>query len=313
MAHSLYLPGETDTTVNFAVKTDSGMKAIPYRVAARMAWEYPYAFGQAQESLQDRLVTASLYGMRLTRPGYTDPRSHPAPPAATESPAAKEAACVAYVTDADVSDSQEPRCRVANGEDGREAFIYPEACCEALEGMPCYFATVEQWIAHWNTFHVAVAPAITCIVAGCPAKFHTGPETVDAFFRHVQLRHKDLSVCGKWPRLNQLVRMGMGVGPNMCYWPPSAGNGPHLRPDQVNFLSPEEIQDPFLAARWVACTEFHTLVRRGRPKPKKDAKPERAADLPVEMSPRPSTGEAGMVLDPPQTKVIAGRPPARLC
>ncbi len=131
-----------------------------------MAWEYPYAFGQAQESLQDRLVTASLYGIRLIWPGYADPRSHPAPPAAAETLATKEAACVAYVTDADVSYTQEPTCRVATGKDGRMAFICPEACCEALEGMPSYFATVEQWIAHWNTFHVAVEPVITCIVTG---------------------------------------------------------------------------------------------------------------------------------------------------
>ncbi len=127
---ALYLPGETDTAVNFAVNTDTGMKAIPYRVAAPMAWEYPYAFGQAQESLQDRLVTASLYGMRLTQPGYTDPRSRPAAPAAADSPAVKEAACVAYVTDADVSSSQEPSCAVANGEDGRKAFICPEATAQ---------------------------------------------------------------------------------------------------------------------------------------------------------------------------------------
>ena len=99
-----------------------------------------------------------------------------------------------------------------------------------------------------------------------------GPETVDAFFRHVQLRHPDLNEGDKWPRLNQLVRVGMSVGPNTCYWPPSAGNGPHLHPDQVNSLSPEEMQAPFLAARWVARTEFHTLVRRGCPKPKKDGK-----------------------------------------
>ncbi len=59
-----------------------------------------------------------------------------------------------------------------------------------------------------------------------------GPETVDAFFRHVQLRHPDLSEDGHvWPRLNQLVRAGMNVGPNTCYWPPSSGNstGPSTR------------------------------------------------------------------------------------
>ncbi len=138
--------------------------------------------------------------------------------------------------------------------------------------MPCYFATVEQWVAHWNTFHVAVAPVLTCVVAGCPAKFHTRPEMVDAFFRHVQNWHSNLSEKGKWPRLNQMVRMGLSVGPNTCYWPRSLGNGPHLRPDQVSFLTLEEMQDPFLAARWVARTEFHALVRKDRPKPKKDGK-----------------------------------------
>ncbi len=116
MDRALYLPAETDTPVNFAVDTSTGRMAIPYWVAAPMAWEYPYAFGQAQEPLQDCLVTASLYGIRLIRPGYTDPRSRPAPPAAAKTPAAKEAACVAYVTDADVSHMQEPTCMVCHRE-----------------------------------------------------------------------------------------------------------------------------------------------------------------------------------------------------
>ncbi len=155
MERALYFQAELDTPVNFAVETPTGKMAIPYRVAAPMAWGYLYTFGQAQESLQDRLVTASLYGIWLVRPGYTDPRSHPASPAAAETPAPKEAACAAYVTDADVSCKQEPDCCVATGHDSRVAFISPEAGCEALEGMPCYFATVEQWLAHWNTFQVS--------------------------------------------------------------------------------------------------------------------------------------------------------------
>ena len=224
MQRALYFPAERDTPVNFAVETATGKMAIPYRVVAPMAWEYPYTFGQAQESLQDRLVTASLYGIWLIWPGYTDPQSHLASPAAAKTPAAKEAACAAYVTCVDVSCMQEPDCSVATGNDGRVAFICPEACCEALEGMPCYFANVEQWIVHWNTFHVAVAPVITSMVTGCPAKFHTGPDMVDAFLRHMQNWHPSLSESGKWPRLNQLVRVGMSVGPNTCYWPPSSGS-----------------------------------------------------------------------------------------
>ncbi len=60
MERALYLPAETDTPVNFAVESSTGKMAIPYQMAAPMAWEYSYAFGQAQEPLQDRLVTASL-------------------------------------------------------------------------------------------------------------------------------------------------------------------------------------------------------------------------------------------------------------
>ncbi len=138
--------------------------------------------------------------------------------------------------------------------------------------MPCYFATVEQSIAHWNTFHVAVAPVITCMVTGCSAKFNSGPDTVDAFFRHLLNQHQDLSDEGKWLRLNSLIRAGMGSGPNTCYWPPSSGNGPHLHPNQVNSLTSDEMQDPFLAAQWVARTEFHNLVCKERPEAKKSGK-----------------------------------------
>ncbi len=269
MEHALYYPTKQDGPVNFTVESASGKMAIPYRIAAPMAWEYPYTFGQAQESLQDRLVTASLYGIRLVRPVYTDPWSCLAAPATAKFPAAKEAACIAYVTDADVSCTQEPNCTIATGGDSRVAFTCPESACGAL---PCYFATVEQWIAHWNTFHVAVAPVITCMVAGCQAKLNTGPDTVDAFFRHVQNQHQDLKDGGKWPRLNGLIRAGMSSGPNTCFWPPSSGNGPHLRPNEVKFLTVDKMQDPFLDATWVVHTEFHDLVRKGHPKPKKSGK-----------------------------------------
>ncbi len=123
MERALYFPAERDTSVNFAVETATGKMAFPYRMVVPMAWEHPYTFGQAQESLQERLVTASLYRMQLVWPGYTDPPSHPASPAAVEAPAAKEAACTAYVMDADVSCTQEPDCRVAAEHDGRTAFI----------------------------------------------------------------------------------------------------------------------------------------------------------------------------------------------
>ncbi len=76
--NSIYVPGLDDTPVNFAIRPNLGqIKAIPYRVAAPMAWECPYACGQLQESLTDQLVTASLYGIQLVRPGYSSPQAGP--------------------------------------------------------------------------------------------------------------------------------------------------------------------------------------------------------------------------------------------
>ena len=78
IVNSIYTPGPDDTPVNFAIRAQLGkVKAIPYWVAAPMAWEYPYAYGQLQESLTDRLVTASLYGIQLIRLGYSSPQAGP--------------------------------------------------------------------------------------------------------------------------------------------------------------------------------------------------------------------------------------------
>ncbi len=154
MENALYFPAECDTPVNFVVMYAAKM-VILYRVAAPMAWEYPYAFGQAHKSVQDRLGTASMYGMRLVRTGYTGPQAQLEVPAAAEAPAVKQAACVAYVIDADVSYTQEMDCTIIHTPGGRVAFTCPEEQCGVADDMPCYFATVEQWITHWNTFHVA--------------------------------------------------------------------------------------------------------------------------------------------------------------
>ena len=100
--NSLYVPGPDDTPVNFTYH--SGLRrvmAIPYWVAAPMAWEYPYAYGQLPESLTDRLVMASLYGVQLVRPGYFSPQSGPEAYSESDWPSRKARACANYVLDAD--------------------------------------------------------------------------------------------------------------------------------------------------------------------------------------------------------------------
>ncbi len=72
--------------------------AVPYHVVAAMAWKYPCAFGQAQESLLDRLMMASLYGIQVLRPSYISAQSRPEPIETLDTPEAKKATSCAYVT-----------------------------------------------------------------------------------------------------------------------------------------------------------------------------------------------------------------------
>ncbi len=103
----------------------------------------------------------------------------------------------------------------------------------------------------------------------------------------------------------------MSIGPNTCYWPPSSGNGPHLHPDQVNYLTPEEMQDPFLAARWVTRTEFHDLVRKGRQSRRRAAKLARAAALLAKRLLVPNVGGAVTMAVLPLMRVTVGQAPAQ--
>ncbi len=111
---SLYVPGPEDTPVNFAYRSGFGqVQAIPYRVAAPMAWEYPYAYGQLQESLTDQLVTASLYGIQLVRSGYYLPQAGPEGYSEAEWQRRKPQACANYVLDTDTSQCDYSPLKVA--------------------------------------------------------------------------------------------------------------------------------------------------------------------------------------------------------
>ena len=220
----LYVPGPEDTPVNFAYRSGfRQVQVIPYRVAAPMAWEYPYAYGQLQESLTDRLVPASLYGIQLVRPGYYSPQAGPSAYSEAEWQRRKSQACADYVLDTDTSscDYSPPQGSIGVTSNGEEAFICREVGCGAMPDMPCYFATAEQYTAHWNTFHVAVAPTMTCMVRGCGVKFPPGPDSLDAFFRHCKEKHEAESDGGKWGRLRNWARKGIDLGPNRHYWAPT--------------------------------------------------------------------------------------------
>ncbi len=120
---------------------------------------------------------------------------------------------------------------------------------------------------------MAISPKINCPETGCPCKIPASPDSVDAFLRHVTRAHGYLQQDGKWPRLNDIVRRGIDIGPNPYYWPPREEHGSHLRPSEVNNLTSTDMKEPFLAARWVARTRFDELVRAERPAARKSSQP----------------------------------------
>ncbi len=266
---SQYVPGPYDTPVNFAVRMALGrVMAIPYRVIAPMAWEYPYAYGQLQESITDRLVPASLYGMQLVRPGYTSPQAGPEVYPESEWLKHKSEACANYILDTDTAQCGygAPFGSIGTSTTGEDAFTCSEPGCGFMAGYALYFATAEQYVAHWNTFHVAVAPAFTCLLRGCGVKFAPGPDSLDAFFRHVtEKKHAAESDGGSWRRLKIWARKSVVLAPNPQYWPPSEEPFVPARPSGVQNLDEEDMKDPFKAARWVARTTFQSYVAKARP------------------------------------------------
>ena len=115
LARHHYFPTPEDSPVNFSYRVGSATYAVPYHVVGPMTWEYPYHSGQAQEDLHDRLVPASLYGLKVTRPGYCSADAKPA--TATEALVAFDSrkGYVDHVSDTDVNAHAVPVGRVGQG------------------------------------------------------------------------------------------------------------------------------------------------------------------------------------------------------
>ena len=146
-----------------------------------MALEYPYQNGQAQKDCSDRLVPASLHGLKVVRPGYLLASDRPA----TSTPACDSGKGYAdHISDTDVNKHAHLAGYIGQGHQGRALLICPQPECAVAGGHSFLFATLEQWVAHWNTFHVAVAPLSHCMVRACEFKTAAAPDSLDAVFRH---------------------------------------------------------------------------------------------------------------------------------
>ncbi len=160
-------PTLTTSPVHFGYRVRSVTLALPYCIVGPMAWEYLYQHGQAQEDLPDHLTMASLYEMWVVRPGYQSAFHRSATVERTQATCNHGETYWHHFSDIDLNKDAWPVGFTGEAEQGCTTFICPQLECSVVGGMPFYFATLEQWAAHWNTFHVSVTPDIPvwCAVA----------------------------------------------------------------------------------------------------------------------------------------------------
>ncbi len=136
--------------------------------------------------------------------------------------------------------------------------IQPE--CTVAGGHELLFATLEQWAAHWNTFHVAAAPAFNCMVCGCTFETTTTPDALDTLFRHFRDAQPSIYDGDNGTNLVDLVTRGLKIRANAQYWPPTNVVGELQHPVAMTKPTQLQLESPIVAARWAACESFHKAV-----------------------------------------------------
>ncbi len=198
LAQSHYLPTPEDSPVNFSYQVGRSTYVAPYHVVGPMSWEYPYHSGQAQEDLPNRLVPASLYGLKVVRPGYLSASDKPATTTQTLVAYGSGKGFVDHISDTDVNTHATPAGYDGQGHLGRALFVCPQPECTVAWGHSFLFTTIEQWAAHWNTFHVAIAPIFNCMVRFCEFETAAAPDSLDALFHHFMEAHLSVHANGEW-------------------------------------------------------------------------------------------------------------------
>ncbi len=223
MLESQYFPAVNQSPIHVfpAEGYGEGLKAVPYSVVAPLALEVPYLEGLAQKVLSDRLVPGSLYGLNVLRTAYTEGARSPASVTATEAVVDSGQAYMNFITDSDVHVCQDhgyylshsPECET----DG--VFICSHHGCVGIEGFGAYFASTEQFIGHWNTFHVALTVGYNCHEAACNYCSVPGPDSLDQFLLHIKMQHSTIWGQGQGECLPKVVEQAQFTGNNPVYWP----------------------------------------------------------------------------------------------
>ncbi len=107
--------------------------------------------------------------------------------------------------------------------------------CRAFGTARFGFTTDDEWISHWNTFHVAVMPQFVCQQPGCGTTFAADPGALDRFLDHTTRRRKEEAAAGilfhqRHPILPDTTSLEL--------WP-----NPYFRPPNMHDEVPQRLGD----------------------------------------------------------------------
>ena len=130
--------------------------------------------------------------------------------------------------------------------------------CRAFGTTRFGFTTEEEWISHWNTFHVAVMPQFVCQQAGCGATFAADPRALDKFLDHTNRRRQEEGTAGLARHRRHPIQpdtTSIELRPNPFYRPPNRHNEVPQRLSSVQ-APPEDLycwtlEDCVLKLRWI--------------------------------------------------------------
>ncbi len=217
-------------TPSYLTMVFPGDKAmLTAREAIEIGAAFPYAWRRHQMPLGKRIIVNDLYRTPLYQPADRSFESEWSwGPLATAAVIEATGADPNFVPDRAVKDRTGPRSYEVESHAGRSSGPVRYVCrgedCRAFGTARFGFTTEEEWISHWNTFHVAVMPQFVCQHAGCGATFVADPGALDKFLDHTNRRRQEEATAGlarhrRHPILPDTT--SMELWPNSFYRPPN--------------------------------------------------------------------------------------------
>ncbi len=268
-------PGQTLALLTpgyLTIVTPGDGTVLPAKQAIETSAALPYARGRQQEPIGEREIVNDLYGIPLYKPavGSIDPNLGTGV-VAVKRIIDSTGADPNFVSDEVVRSSGAGTYPLMYQDDDSGPMRYTcrmDDCC-AVGGLRLAFSTEEELVAHWNTFHVAVAPQFACQVPGCHTIFAADPGALDRYLAHIGQEMTEEEGSRRSRRelhsLDGALSGEVTVKPNPFFKPPSPAHGGPRR--QAEVMAPPKCRAStgsrlgILNIRWGFRKIFETKVR----------------------------------------------------